>query len=209
MWHLPVLKGCFTTAGLIIAIGAQNAFVLKQGLMRNQVFATALFCSVADALLILLGVGGFGALMTSNQFLLFIAKWGGASFLFWYGFKAFRSIFHAQSLDAQDAKGPFRPTLKETAVTLTAVTFLNPHVYLDTVVLLGSIGSQYETQERPLFALGAILASLFWFFGLCYGARLLAPVFKKQVSWKVLDFFVGCTMWYIAFSLLFSRGQTC
>jgi len=202
MWHLPLLKGCFTTAGLIIAIGAQNAFVLKQGLMKNQVFFTALFCSIVDACLIGLGVAGFGAILTSNPMLLFIAKWGGATFLFWYGFKAFRSIFYAQSLDVQSTKGLLCPSFKETILTLTAVTFLNPHVYLDTVVLLGSIGSQFESKERGFFAFGAILASMTWFFGLCYGARLLAPFFQKKLAWKVLDGLVGCTMWVVAFSLL-------
>lgn len=205
MWHLPLLKGCLTTAGLIVAIGAQNAFVLKQGITKNQVFWTALFCSFADASLIALGVGGFGSILTSSQLLLFIAKWGGAGFLFWYGYRSFRSIFRTQSLNVQDENGQ-RPSLKETFLTLAAVTFLNPHVYLDTVVLLGSIGSQFESNERPFFAFGAMLASLCWFFSLSYGARLLAPFFKKKLSWKILDFCVGSTMWAIALSLIFSKN---
>lgn len=197
----PLLKGCFTGAGLIVAIGAQNAFVLKQGLMKNQVFATALFCAIVDALLIALGVGGLGAIFTSNIMLLSLAKWGGAAFLFWYGFKAFRSCFKS-SQGLEIAKGPDRPSLKESLLILAGVSFLNPHVYLDTVVLLGSIGAQFEGSQRPFFAMGAMFASMAWFFGLCYGARLLAPFFENQKSWKILDFCIGSIMWAIAASLL-------
>ncbi len=201
---LSFLKGFGTGAGLIIAIGAQNAFVLKQGLKKNHLFATALFCSLVDALLIGLGVGGFGEILTSSKPLLFIAKWGGAAFLFWYGLRAFRSIFLSESLDAKNAHEPSSHSLKKILLTLTAVSLLNPHVYLDTVVLLGSIGAQFEPSERPFFAMGAMFASLVWFFGLCYGARLLAPLLKNARSWKIIDFAIGCTMWAIALSLLFS-----
>lgn len=181
MWHLSLLKGCCTTAGLIVAIGAQNAFVLKQGLMKNRVFMTALFCASADALLIGLGVAGMGAALASNQALLLLAQWGGALFLFWYGYKAFRSVFRSQSLEVAEGAGPARPSLRETALILAGVTFLNPHVYIDTVFLLGSIGSQCESAERVFFALGAMCASTCWFFGLCYGARFW-PLFLKNHS---------------------------
>ena len=198
----PLIDGFLTGAGLIVAIGAQNAFVLKQGLKKNHVFATALFCAVADALLIALGVGGLGEILTSNRVLLAIAKWGGAAFLYWYGFRAFRSMFRSESLQAQSAHEPASHSLKKTFLTLAALTFLNPHVYLDTVVLLGSIGAQFEGGERPFFALGAMLASLTWFFGLCYGAQFLAPFLKNKNSWKAIDLIVGCIMWAIASSLL-------
>lgn len=204
--HYPLLQGCITGAGLIIAIGAQNAFVLKQGLLKNQVFVTALFCALADALLIALGVGGVGRILASNYELLFIAKWGGAAFLLWYGYRSFRSVFRSKNLKAS---GSDTPNLKETLLTLAALTFLNPHVYLDTVVLLGSIGAQFPSDERPFFAIGAMIASFVWFFGLCYGARLLAPLFEKPVAWKILDFGVGCVMWAIAISLLFSNPGEC
>ncbi|HSX12600.1 MAG TPA: LysE/ArgO family amino acid transporter [Rhabdochlamydiaceae bacterium] len=200
--YLTLLQGFFTGAGLIIAIGAQNAFVLRQGLMKNQVFITALFCTLADAALIVVGVAGLGKIMTTNPILLLVAKWGGALFLFWYGLRSFRAIFRSESLHPEKVKGPVRPSLKTTLLTLAALTFLNPHVYLDTVVLLGSIGSQFESNERPFFALGAMFASLVWFFGLCYGARLLAPFFESPKAWKVLDFGIGCIMWGIALSLL-------
>jgi L-lysine exporter family protein LysE/ArgO len=196
----PILKGCLTGGSLIVAIGAQNAFVLKQGLMRNQVFATALFCVVVDGCLIALGVGGLGEIFTMNQVFLTLAKWAGALFLTWYGYRSFRSVFQPKTLTVDlDLE---RPSLKKSLAILAAVSFLNPHVYLDTVVLLGSIGSQFEREQRPLFATGAILASCIWFFGLCFGARFLAPFFQKQTSWKVLDGAIGCLMWALAASLL-------
>lgn len=166
---------------------------------------TALFCASADALLIGLGVAGMGAALASNQVLLLLAQWGGALFLFWYGYKAFRSVFRSQSLAVAQGAGPARPSVKETALILAGVTFLNPHVYLDTVFLLGSIGSQYASSERMFFALGAMCASTCWFFGLCYGARFLAPFFEKPLSWKILDGLVGCTMWGIGLSLIFGN----
>lgn len=196
---VSLLEGALTSAGLIVAIGAQNAFVLKQGLMRNRVFVTALFCVVVDSFLIALGVGGFGSLVASNQVLLNIARWGGAAFLFWYGFRSFRSAFRAQSLQADLGA---KPGLKETILILLAVSFLNPHVYLDTVLLIGSVGAQFELQERPYFAAGAMLSSCIWFFGLSYGARFLAPLFENPKAWKILDGLIGCIMWAIATSLI-------
>lgn len=197
----PFLEGCGTGASLIIAIGAQNAFVLKQGILKNHVFATALFCAITDALLITIGVAGFGELLTLNPILLVIAKWGGAAFLFYYGLRAFWSVFSDHSLKINQ-KEPALPSLKETILILCALSFLNPHVYLDTVVLLGTIGSQFESVSRVFFTLGAIFASFTWFFGVCYGARYLAPLFSKPASWKVLDFLIGCIMWGIALSLV-------
>ncbi len=196
----PFLEGCGTGAGLIIAIGAQNAFVLKQGLLKNHVFATVLVCSLIDAALIALGVGGFGAILTSNALLLSAARWGGAAFLFYYGFRSFRSVFKSESLHLDGS--PDRPDLKMTLITVLAVCLLNPHVYLDTVVLLGSIGAQFPDSERLFFALGAMLSSFVWFFTMGYGARHLAPLFQKPLAWKILDVLIGCIMWGIAISLL-------
>ncbi|MBS0651778.1 MAG: amino acid transporter [Verrucomicrobia bacterium] len=204
--YLALLKGFLTGAGLIIGIGAQNAFVLKQGLKKNHVFATALFCSVSDVLLIAIGIGGLGEILTHNATLFFIAKWGGAAFLFWYGFRAFRSVFHSESLQASQSHEPASHSLKKTLLILAALTFLNPHVYLDTIVILGSIGSQFEDHLRLYFAIGVVIASFGWFFGLCYGARLLSPVLKKPSSWKVIDGIVGCMMWAIALSLLLVKS---
>lgn len=198
---LSLLEGFSTGAGLIIAIGAQNAFVLKQGIAKNQVFATALFCAFTDALLICIGVAGLGTLLTTSPILLLISKWGGALFLAYYGFRSFCAVFSSQSLKL-DKKGHQHPSLKKTLLILAALSFLNPHVYIDTVVLLGSISAQFAGESRLFFALGAILASFIWFFGMCYGARFLAPLFAKPLSWKILDIIIGCTMWGIAFSLV-------
>ncbi len=196
----PFLEGCGTGAGLIIAIGAQNAFVLKQGILKNYVFITVLICAIIDALLISLGVGGFGAILTSNSLLLSLARWGGAAFLTYYGFRSFRAVFKSESLKLRS--GSERLDLKMTIGTVLALSLLNPHVYLDTVVLLGSIGAQFPLEERFFFALGAMLASFIWFFGLGYGASYLAPLFQKPLSWKILDFLIGCVMWAIALSLV-------
>jgi len=201
----PFMQGCGTGAGLIIAIGAQNAFVLKQGILKNHVFVTVLICSLIDATLIIIGVGGFGILLTSNMFLLSLARWGGAVFLFYYGLRSFRSVFKSEFLHLEG--GPERPNLKMTLITVFALSLLNPHVYLDTVVLLGSIGAQFPSSERIFFALGAMLSSFIWFFTIGYGARYLAPLFQKPLAWKILDFTVGCIMWAIALSLILWTEQ--
>lgn len=196
----PFIEGCGTGAGLIIAIGAQNAFVLKQGILKNHVFITVLICAVLDALLISVGVGGFGTILTTNILLLTLARWGGAAFLFYYGFRSFRAVFKTESISLDSS--PERPTLKSTILITLALTLLNPHVYLDTVVLLGSIGAQFPPSERLFFALGAMTSSFVWFFTLGYGARYLQSFFQKPLSWKILDFLIGCIMWTIALSLL-------
>lgn len=197
----PFLEGCGTGAGLIVAIGAQNAFVLKQGLLKNHVFVTSLVCALADAILITLGVSGFGQLIACNALLMELARWGGVAFLSWYGFRAFRNAFKNTSLTV-DQQNVERPSLRVTVITLLVVTFLNPHAYLDAIVLLGSISAQFSHVERPFFMFGSIVASFVWFFGLCYGARFLAPLFAKPIAWKVLDFLIGMVMWGIAISLV-------
>jgi L-lysine exporter family protein LysE/ArgO len=202
----PLIEGLLTSGGLIIAIGAQNAFVLRQGLMKHQVFLTALFCFISDSSLILLGVGGFGSLVTTSPILLQMAKWGGTIFLFWYGLRSFRSACKNQTLNLTKPKGPAKPSLKETFFILLAVSFLNPHVYLDTVVFIGSVGAQFEIHERPYFALGAIISSCIWFFGLSYGARMLGPVFEDPKAWKILDILVGSIMWCIALFIAFGNS---
>jgi L-lysine exporter family protein LysE/ArgO len=196
----PFLEGCGTGAGLIIAIGAQNAFVLKQGIMKNYVLITVLICAFIDAFLISVGVGGFGAILTTNTLLLTLARWGGAAFLLYYGFRSFRAVFKSESLKFE--AHPERPDLKLTIGTALALSLLNPHVYLDTVVLLGSIGAQFPDSERFFFALGAMVASFIWFFTLGFGARYLGPLFQRPLAWKILDFLIGCIMWAIAISLI-------
>ena len=198
------LAGLALSAGLIIAIGAQNAHVLRQGLKREHVFLVAAISVVCDITLITLGSLGFGALIGSFPLLTKIAAWAGAAFLIFYGFLAFRSASHSQSLviDQNLNGGGSAQTLKTVILLTIAVSLLNPHVYLDTIVLIGGIAAQYPPSERIFFALGASTASLVWFFGLAYGARLLAPLFRKPASWRVLDIIIGLIMWGIAISLV-------
>lgn len=184
---------------LILAIGAQNAFVLRQGLRRQHVFWVCLACAGSDALLIAAGVLGFGSLAAAFPWFEPVMRFGGAAFLAWYGARSLLAAWRGgEMLDAgQDAgKRPLLPVL----TTVLALTWLNPHVYLDTVVLLGSISAQYA--DPLVFGLGAMLASFTFFFSLGYGASLLAPVFARPGAWQVLDLLVGLTMWAISLKLL-------
>lgn len=195
----PLLQGFGLGAGLIIAIGAQNAFVLRQGLVRRHVFATAGVCAACDVALILLGVAGLGTLISEVWVLAEIARWGGSAFLLFYGALSFRSSLRPGRLEA-DRDTP-SGDLRAAALTALALSLLNPHVYLDTVVLVGSVGAQHPAEERAAFALGASAASVGWFFGLAYGAAWLAPLFRRPAAWRLLDALVGCVMWAIAVSL--------
>lgn len=204
----PFLKGFGTGASLIMAIGAQNAFVLKQGICKNYVFVTVFICALIDALLICAGVMGFGRLISSNPLVLEIARWGGALFLIIYGLKSWHSVFKVESLKV-DLTSEL-PNFSKSILILLAMSLLNPHVYLDTVILLGSIGTQFPDCERPYFIIGAIISSFVWFFALGYGARYLAPLFKNPLSWKILDGLIGCVMFLIAYSLIFGdMGGKC
>ncbi|MBI3742517.1 MAG: amino acid transporter [Chloroflexi bacterium] len=200
---LPYLSGFGLGAGLIIAIGAQNALVLQHGLKRRAVFLTAFICTLCDAALILLGVGGLGAIIAQLPALATVTTLGGALFLFLYGARSFRAAFRSASLDP-DARASQPMDRRAIILAVCAVSLLNPHVYLDTVVLVGSVGAAYPVPERAAFAFGAISASFVWFFGLAYGAALLAPVFRNPRAWRALDIGVGIVMWAIAFSL--ARG---
>lgn len=186
-------------AGLIIAIGAQNAFVLRQGLRRQHAFTAALVCFVCDAALIALGVAGFGQVVSSTPVLTALAAWGGAAFLFVYGLRAFRSASRAQGLEVTAGEALSRSNV---VLATLAVSLLNPHVYLDTVVLLGGIGGQFVGSARTMFGLGAATASAVWFFGLASGAARLAPLFRRPLAWRVLDALIGVVMWSIAASLV-------
>ncbi len=200
---ISLLQGFGLGAGLIIAIGAQNAFVLRQGLKRQHLFVTASISTLCDAILILLGVGGLGAVIASIPALTIIATWGGALFLLFFGLRSFRSAMVKSALDAGKASAqPVHPGGAILAVL--AFSLLNPHVYLDTVVLVGSVGAHYQANERVSFALGAMLASCTWFFGLAYGAAWLAPLFQRPLAWRILDSIVGCIMWTIAASLIWT-----
>jgi L-lysine exporter family protein LysE/ArgO len=192
-----VVAGFGLGFSLILAIGAQNAFVLRQGLRRAHVLAVVLTCAVSDAILIAAGVAGFGALALAVPGLETVMRYGGAAFLIWYGARALRAAWRGgAALEAGAGTGSLRGAL----LTCLALTWLNPHVYLDTVVLLGSISAQYD--DRLGFALGAMTASFVFFFALGYGARALAPVFARPNAWRWLDALVGAVMWAIAGKLL-------
>jgi L-lysine exporter family protein LysE/ArgO len=170
-------------------------------LRKEYVFTICTICFLCDALLILLGVGGFGTLVASSDNLMLVARWGGAIFLLIYGVNSFRSAFKSETLKVDSSENPASGLTWAIATTL-ALTLLNPHVYLDTVILLGSIAGQFPEKQRTTFAIGAVCASMVWFYGLGYGSRILAPLFRKQIAWKVLDVLIGGVMWAIAGSLL-------
>jgi len=182
---------------LILAIGAQNAFVLRQGLRGEHVLAVVLVCAVSDAFLVTAGVAGFGALAEAVPGLERVMRYGGAAFLLAYGGRAFLAAARGDEvLEAGAGDGG----LWRVILTCLALTWLNPHVYLDTVVLLGSVSAQYD--DRVAFGVGAVCASFVFFFTLGFGARLLAPFFARPRSWRVLDAGVGAVMWAIAAGLL-------
>ena len=194
-----IVAGFSLGLSLILAIGAQNAFVLRQGLRREHVFAVCLTCALSDALLIMLGVIGFAWITAAAPWVAPAFRYGGAAFLIWYGVLNARAAL--QGDEALAAAGGTAPaSTKSVLLTCLALTWLNPHVYLDTVVLLGSVSTGYES--RLGFGLGAMLASFVFFFGLGYGARLLGPVFARPLAWRVLDGAVALTMWIIALTLL-------
>ncbi len=195
---IPFLQGFGIGAGLIIAIGAQNSFVLTQGVKKQHIFLIPFICSLCDALLILAGAAGVGTFVASKPQIAYYAGIGGALFLFWYGLKSLISAFNGT---AQEKGKHVKNGVKAIIFTTLALSLLNPHVYLDTVVLLGSISGQFEGMTRFIFALGACTASFVWFFSLSYGGTLLEPLFRKPLSWKILDFSICIVMWSIALSI--------
>jgi len=197
---MPVFFSGFALSfTLIMAIGAQNAFVLRQGLRREHVALCVFICGISDALLIVIGVTSFGVLNAQMPWLGPIMRYGGAVFLLVYGAMAFRSAL--TSTAALNVEGRARSDWRKVAATLLALTWLNPHVYLDTVILLGSIAAQYG-EQRVVFGAGAVSASIAFFVLLGFGARLLAPLFARPKAWRGLDALVGATMWVIAVSLI-------
>ena len=192
-----VLAGLLTGLSLIVAIGAQNAYVLRLGLARHHVGLAVAICAASDVLLILLGIGGIGGLIRAVPSALEVIRWVGVAYLVGYALHSFWNARRPEVLLPAQADPPSRRVI--IAATL-AFTFLNPHVYLDTVLLLGSIGNQYGS-SRWLFALGACLASIAWFTCLGYGARLLAPLMSRAITWRILDIVIGVVMLLIAVTL--------
>jgi L-lysine exporter family protein LysE/ArgO len=199
---IAAVSGFLAGASLIVAIGAQNAFVLRSGIVRSHVLAIVIICAASDAILIALGVAGTGALVRAAPFALRILTWVGAAFLFGYAVFAARRALRPGKLDAAD-----KPvgSLAAAIATCLALTWLNPHVYLDTVLLLGSISSGHGPIGRWWFGLGAALASVAWFSALGFGARLLAPVFAKPLAWRVLDAIIAAVMVALGVLLLVSH----
>ena len=193
------LAGFALGLSLIVAIGAQNAFVLRQGLIGRHVLPVVLVCAVSDAALIAAGVGGLGALVQRSQALLVAITAGGALFLFLYGIFAFHRAWVGGSMTVDEEGGG---TLRAALATVLALTFLNPHVYLDTVLLLGGLSARYEGTDRLAYGLGAMTASFAWFAALGYGTRLLVPVFARPAAWRALDVGIGIVMWLIALKLV-------
>ncbi|PJG83105.1 LysE/ArgO family amino acid transporter [Caviibacterium pharyngocola] len=195
------LYGFWVTAGLIIAIGAQNAFVLKQGLLKQHTFWIALTCILCDLVLIGAGVFGLGTLISANPIASVALALVGALFLLVYGFRAFRSAYKGNGNLAVEKTQENNTALKAVLLTL-AITLLNPHVYLDTVVIMGGIAGTLAPMQKGLFLIGAITTSTIWFFSLAYGARLLIPLFQRPITWRILDILIGIIMWLIAGSLV-------
>ncbi len=200
----PFITGIGTGAGLIIAIGAQNAFILTQGIRKDFHLTAALICSLIDALLITTGVLGMGRLVQEIPLLLPVASLGGALFLLIYGIRSLISALKPSSgIEERSEKVTSR---RKVILTTLVISLLNPHVYLDTVVLLGGISTSFPPQDRIFFALGAILMSFIWFFSLALGGGALLPLFRKQVTWRILDGLIFVIMWSIAYRLILFSG---
>ncbi|MGA8248277.1 MAG: LysE/ArgO family amino acid transporter [Nocardioides sp.] len=196
-----LVAGLLTGLSLIVAIGAQNAFVLRQGLIRQYVGPVVAICSVSDLVLISAGVAGIGAIVQHAPTALTVVRWLGVAFLTTYGV---RSLWRARHAGALTAAGAEAPRLRGAVLQTTALTWLNPHVYLDTVLVLGSIAAHHGPTGKWWFAAGAGAGSILWFTGLGYGARLLSPLLARPRAWQVLDVLIGLTMLTIALQL--SRG---
>ena len=193
------VSGFALSASLIVAIGAQNLFVLRQGLKKEHVGPVVLFCGFSDAVLIIAGVSGMGALLGTFPQVAKGFTLVGAAFLFWYGVRALRQAMRAESMTVAHGASV---SLPKALASVAAFTWLNPHVYLDTVLLMGTASTAQPIPLRPFFAAGAASASFLWFGALGYGARLLQPLFATPKSWKILDIVIGCVMLFLASLLL-------
>ena len=202
---IPFLEGIALGASLIIAIGPQNAFVIQQGILRQHVFLAAFVCTFVDVVLIIVGAAGFGTMIAIIPSLKTYFLWGGILFLMGYGTLSLISSFKDPS--SEDSLGKNEsgyPTKNRKSIIITAAGFslLNPHVYLDTVILLGGLAAQYEIPERNYFAFGAIMASAVWFYGIGYGATLVAPWFESSRGKRILDLVIAMIMFVLAFVLM-------
>lgn len=194
------IKGFIIAGGLIVAIGAQNAFVLKCGLLKKHVFGVVMTCFACDICLITIGVFGVGQVISNNLLFKISLSFIGAGFLLVYGIRSYIGAWHGTSMLAADDETAIS-SKKSMIISALAVTLLNPHVYLDTVVIIGGVSSSIATDKRILFTLGALFSSFAWFFSLGYGARILIPLFKIPRTWQILDFLIGCFLLVISYQL--------
>ena len=196
-WLFAAVEGFAFGFSLILAIGAQNAYVLRQGLANRHVFWVCMICAVSDAALIAAGALGVGALAASSPAVVRIVAGAGAVFLFAYGGLRLRSAMRPQKTAAAGEEGGGAESLKSVALATLALTWLNPHVYLDTVLLLGGISARFAGWGRIFFGMGAVAASFVFFFSLGYGARKLAPIFARPGAWRIMDAGVAVVMFVI------------
>ena len=194
-----IIPGLLAGLSLIIAIGAQNAFVIRQGLTKKFVLLTVLICAFSDALLIALGASGLGALIKSNKNVLEFVRWFGVAYLLWFAFKSAKSALKKEVLNSAGEASADR---KSVILTVLALTFLNPHVYLDTVILLGSISNQFGS-DKWFFVIGAMLASFIWFTAIGFGAKSASKFMSRPIFWKILDSIIAAIMLSIAAFLAF------
>jgi L-lysine exporter family protein LysE/ArgO len=198
---LAFIPGFFVSLSLIVAIGAQNAFIIRQALTRQHVFTVVVICAIADASLIALGIAGLGAAISSLPWLLEIIRWFGVAYLGWFGIRSFMSALKTQAMDTTIGQST---SLKSVVLSLLGFTFLNPHVYLDTVILVGGVANQFG-EDKWIFGAGAMLASVVWFFSIGYGAKAASKLMSKPIFWKILDFFIAGVMFTVALTLAFYR----
>lgn len=208
-----LLAGFLTGGSLIVAIGAQNAFVLRQGILRHHIGAVVLVCAVSDAVLIAAGVSGIGAIVDRAGWVVDVVRWLGVAFLLWYAAHSLRRAFQSESLRADRAGSGTSESGRTVVGKAVALTWLNPHVYLDTVLLVGSIAATHSgpvsgvgegvVDGRWAFGAGAVVASIVWFSGLGFGARALAPLLARPRAWQVLEVVIAATMLFVAAKLAF------
>lgn len=194
------LEGAALSAGLIIAIGAQNAYVLKQGVQNNHIFWVTTICFLCDFTLMAIGILGLGSLVAKSVTFQLILATLGALYILVFAYQSFRAIWKDSVMETDQAQS--KGSLSAVVLGTFAITLLNPHVYLDTVVIIGGIAGTLEDQHKVAFLLGTLTASCIWFYSLGFGARLLAPIFQKPLTWRILNFLIGCMMLFIAYQLL-------
>lgn len=197
-----IMQGALISASLIIAIGAQNLFVLKQGILKNHIFFVVVICFFCDFALMSVGIFGVGVFISTHLLVTRILATLGVIFLSWYGFSAFKSAIQGNSYMQIESQDPQNNRLSKVILATLAVTLLNPHVYLDTVVIVGGIAGTLTNEQKIAFLIGAVSVSFIWFFSLGYGAKLLTPLFRQKRMWVILDCIMGTVMFYIAYQLV-------